>query len=166
MGSFDQTDLSSLLRVVQGDKNTSYSSKAVSLVSLPPGALLTKITTATPASHRAYTSVQVSADADIELNSDLVYCNHSCNPSVVFDMAKFEVRVVDDRPLKAGDDLTFFYPSSEWRMQQPFGCGCGAGEKCLGTVKGAEFLGEDVLRKYWLNPHIEELLSKRNGDLN
>ena len=58
-------------------------------------------------------SVQCSRDRSciIELHSDLVFCNHSCRPTLVFDMAKLEVRVADDRPLSVGDDLTFFYPT-------------------------------------------------------
>lgn len=84
-------------------------SGAVSLVSLPPGALFAKMTSATPCQQRSWTTVQSGDDgSNIELNSDLVFCNHSCRPSLVFDMGKFEVRVVDDRPLKAGDPLTFF----------------------------------------------------------
>lgn len=86
-----------------------FGSSASSLVSLPAGAVFAKITTATP-SKKAYTSVQTGRDSHIELNSDLVFCNHSCDPSLNFDMDKMEVRVVDDRPLKVGDALTFFYP--------------------------------------------------------
>ncbi|KAL4981556.1 hypothetical protein BDW68DRAFT_183372 [Aspergillus falconensis] len=134
-----------------------FGSSAISEISLPAGALFTKITAATPSS-KAYTSVQVSRDAHIELNSDLVYCNHSCDPTLNFDMGKMEVRVVDDRPLKKGDPLTFFYPSSEWEMDQPFQCTCGAGEKCKGFIKGAKGMGRKALKGYWLNEHIEELV--------
>ena len=108
--------LSELVQVQHGDGE--FSSKLVSLVALSPGAILTKIESAVPTSQRAYSSVQVSENEDIELNCDLVYCNHSCDPSVIFDMAKFEVRVVPNKSLGKGDDLTFFYPSSEWDMQQ------------------------------------------------
>lgn len=80
-------------------------------------------------------------------------------------MTKYEVRVVSERPLKRGDDITFFYPSTEWNMQQPFECNCG-GDACLGLVRGAEYLDDKSLKKYWLNSHIERLLEKRkNGDL-
>lgn len=80
-------------------------------------------------------------------------------------MTKFEVRVVDDKPLKKGDDVTFFYPSSEWNMQQPFECNCGS-DACLGLVQGAKYLDEALLKKHWLNSHIERLVEKRkNGNL-
>nr|POE81221.1 hypothetical protein CFP56_78529 [Quercus suber] len=71
-------------------------------------------------------------------------------------MHRLEVRVVDGRPLRKGEDVTFFYPSSEWDMQQPFQCNCGS-SKCVGEIKGAKYLSKDVLDRYWLNPHIEEL---------
>lgn len=113
---------------------------------------------------KAYTSVQTGANSHIELNSDLVYCNHSCNPSLNFDMGKMEVRVVDDRDLKVGDQLTFFYPSSEWDMDQPFQCNCGAGEGvCKGVIDGAKKMDRKDLEGYWLNDHIKELLQERDS---
>lgn len=145
--------LSEIVKVVHGEGD--FSSKLISLVDREPGARLCAIEGAVLVNQRAYTSVQVSEDCDMELKSDLVFCNHSCNPSVVFDTAKLEVRV-GDRPLKQGQDVTFFYPSTEWDMTQPFECNCGA-EKCLGLVRGAQHLEDGVLQRYWLNPHIRRL---------
>lgn len=148
------------LEVVPGDRP--YSSSARSLISLPAGALFARITTATPAPADTYTSVGDGVGSRIELNSDLVYCNHSCDPSLVFDMALMEVRVADGRPLQAGDALTFFYPSSEWAMVQPFRCECGAGEgRCLGWIAGASQIELAVLGRYWLNYHIQEQLGQK-----
>ncbi|KAL4924234.1 D-isomer specific 2-hydroxyacid dehydrogenase [Aspergillus undulatus] len=140
----------------------SFASGAYSLVSLPAGSLFTTITGTTPAK-KAYTSVQTGRNSHIELNSDLVYCNHSCEPSLIFDMGKMEVRVVDHRPLEKGDALTFFYPSSEWDMDQKFGCTCGSGSKCKGRIGGAKDMERSDLNGYWLNGHIEELLRERDG---
>ncbi|PYI14694.1 hypothetical protein BO99DRAFT_14343 [Aspergillus violaceofuscus CBS 115571] len=140
-----------------------FASGAYSLVSLPAGSLFCKITGTTPA-QKAYTSVQTGRDAHIELNSDLVYCNHSCAPTVDFDMHRMEVRVVADRDLQAGDPLTFFYPQSEWEMDQPFQCTCGAGARCRGVIDGAKKMEAGVLREYWLNPHIEEMVSARERE--
>jgi len=138
-----------------------FSARAVSLQSLPAGALFAKITGSTRTGQRTYASVQTGESSDIELNSDLVYSNHSCDPSTVFDMAKMEVRVVEGRPLEKGQDITFFYPSTEWDMAQPFECNCGAGNGvCIGTVRGAKYLSDEVLRRYWLNPHIERQVSQ------
>ncbi|CEL05520.1 hypothetical protein ASPCAL06638 [Aspergillus calidoustus] len=149
-----------LIRVSRSTK--AFASGAYSEVSLPAGSLFAKITTATPGT-KAYTSVQTGRDTHIELNSDLVFCNHSCTPSLNFDMHKMEVRVVDERPLSAGDALTFFYPSSEWEMDQAFQCNCGSGDKCKGLIQGAKGMSRKDLEGYWLNPHIEELLSERDA---
>jgi len=137
----------------------SFSSYGVSLVDLEAGALFTKIDTATPAPKSAYSTVQTGKDSHIELNSDLLYCNHSCDPNLVFDMSKMEVRVIDNRPLKKGDPLTFFYPSTEWDMAQTFECACGS-KKCLGMISGAKHMKRDDLRRYWLNPYIEDMLQE------
>lgn len=153
------------LKVAKGDRP--YSSAAYSLISLPAGALFAKISTATSAPADTYTSVGDGVNSRIELNSDLVYCNHSCDPSLVFDMANMEVRVADNRPLHVGDALTFFYPSSEWDMVQPFQCECGSGPgKCLGRIAGASKMDPQVLAAFWLNNHIVNQLSEkwRNDD--
>jgi len=141
-----------------------FGSRAVSLVDLPAGAVFAKITTATPAT-KAYSSVQISEMAHIELNSELVFVNHSCDPSLVFDMGRFEVRVGDGRDLKKGDELTFFYPSSEWDMAQPFDCNCGS-VKCKSVIDGSRKMDEAIVREYWLNGHIERMLDARDARKN
>lgn len=152
--------LADRLYVQRSDKP--FASGAISRVSLPPGALFARITGASIVPKQRYTTVQINRNQHIELNSDLVYCNHSCRPSVVFDMAKMEVRVVDDRPLKEGEPVTFFYPSTEWEMDQPFQCNCGAGN-CKGWIDGAKKMSREELQGYWLNDHIVELLKERDG---
>lgn len=154
-----QPDLTRLLRVEHNPG--SFTSRSVSLVNLPPGAIFARITNPTPAPV-AYSSVQASRDLHIELNCDLVYINHSCSPSLVFDMQRWEVRVSEDREggLKVGDELTFFYPSTEWSMAQPFECLCKTSE-CKGRITGARDMPREVLGKYWLNGHIEEMLAEK-----
>ncbi|TGO15877.1 hypothetical protein BPAE_0534g00010 [Botrytis paeoniae] len=148
------------LEVIKGDQP--YSSSAKSLISLPAGALFAKMASATVTEQHTYTSVATGISSRIELNSDLVFCNHSCDPSLVFDITQLEVRVVDKRPLQVGDDLTFFYPSSEWDMVQPFQCGCGAGpNKCLGYISGAKHIHAELLNRYWLNDHVRDLMDER-----
>ncbi|KAF1828032.1 hypothetical protein BDW02DRAFT_314873 [Decorospora gaudefroyi] len=153
-------DLTHLLRVEHNPG--SYTSRSVSLVNLPAGAIFARITSPTPATV-AYSSVQASRDLHIELNCDLVYINHSCKPSLVFDMERWEVRVAENGPgLKEGDELTFFYPSTEWDMAQPFECLCKA-DGCKGKITGAREMDRGVLAQYWLNKHIEDLLAERDG---
>ncbi|KAL5114329.1 hypothetical protein ACEQ8H_007804 [Pleosporales sp. CAS-2024a] len=152
-----QPDLTRLMRVEHNPG--SFASRSLSLVSLPAGAIFARITSPTPAV-AAYSSVQASRNLHIELNCDLVYINHSCKPSLVFDMARWEVRVAGDRDLKEGDELTFFYPSTEWHMAQPFECKCGQ-IGCKGTIAGAKDMDQNVLAEYWLSEHITELLQEK-----
>lgn len=55
--------------------------------------------------------------------------NHSCAPSAELALphepSRWEVRA-GPAGLKQGQDITFFYPSTEWDMAQGFECTCGA----------------------------------------
>ncbi|KAI8931719.1 hypothetical protein NX059_011362 [Plenodomus lindquistii] len=155
-----QPDLSRLLRVEHNPG--SFASRSVSLVTLPAGAIFARISSPTPATV-AYSSVQASKDLHIELNCDLVYINHSCDPTLIFDMQRWEVRVNPDREegLKEGDELTFFYPSTEWDMAQPFDCLCKS-KGCRGRISGAKDMKLGVLDEYWLNKHIEDMLAEKD----
>ncbi|KAL9045124.1 MAG: hypothetical protein Q9214_001793 [Letrouitia sp. 1 TL-2023] len=139
----------------------SYRSYATSLVSLPAGSLFTPITNHFFIPERTWPSVEAPDGRHTDLNSDLFYVNHSCAPSLEMDMTKMEARVSRYRDLREGDILTFFYPSTEWHMVQPFECFCNE-EVCLGRIVGSEQLERAKMRGYWLNPHIEERLRKEN----
>ncbi|RYP67453.1 hypothetical protein DL771_007231 [Monosporascus sp. 5C6A] len=144
----------------------SFLSWAESLVDLPAGSLFARITGVTVGGPATYSSVQAGRDLHVELHSNLLYINHSCAPTLEFDMERMEVRVAHDNDLKKGDVLTFFYPSTEWMMAQPFECWCGAGEgKCLGRVEGAAKLGSEKLRGRRLNRHIREMLKENEAGL-
>ncbi|KAI1314751.1 hypothetical protein EDD11_001766 [Mortierella claussenii] len=136
-----------------------YNSKLVACKPYAKGEIITKVEGVTSGPKR-YTSVQVGKDDHIELNSDLVFMNHSCNPTVSLDTDTMTVVAVVD--LKEGDSLTFFYPSSEWEMDQPFPCWCGA-EKCVKSIQGAKFLSKETMSRYFVTKHIQELLNER-GD--
>ena len=64
-------------------------------------------------------------------------------------------------PIRPDDEITFFYPSTEWEMANPFECECGMPE-CLGTIQGAAFIPRSVLRRYHMAEHIENLLVRRD----
>lgn len=154
-------DLSRLMRVEK--RPGAFASASYSLVSLPAGAVFARITTPTPATV-AYSSVQAGKTLHIELNCDLVYINHSCAPTLIFDMKRWEVRVNPDLEggLREGDELTFFYPSTEWSMAQPFECLCKSSE-CKRTIKGARDMRVVDLDDYWLSEHVKELLHERDA---
>ncbi|ETW79066.1 hypothetical protein HETIRDRAFT_323246 [Heterobasidion irregulare TC 32-1] len=119
---------------------------------------------------KAYSSVQCGPNSDdhIELNSDLLYVNHSCEPNVAFDlsstnMTEWQVRAL--KPIRSGEPLSFFYPSTEWDMGQPFECICGT-SSCLGQIQGAAYLSkEDLLARKFVSPWILALAAERDASL-
>jgi hypothetical protein len=100
-------------------------------------------------------SIQVGPQAHVDELGPLSYINHSCDPNTEFDAEALALRALRD--VEAGDELTFFYPSTEWDMHHPFVCHCGA-PQCVRVVAGAKYLSADVLGRYFVNPHIRDLL--------
>src|SRR5512135_2903220 len=99
-------------------------------------------------------TVQIGIDQHVEVK-ELASMNHSCNPSAILDTTRMLVFAARD--LAAGDELTFFYPSTEWEMSSPFICLCGA-RNCIHVVAGARFLPLSTLENHFLNNHIRELM--------
>jgi hypothetical protein len=111
-----------------------------------PGDILGTISRGKILSSPTYLTVQQSDTEHFMLQPEfLQYINHSCRPNVFFDLDAMQVVCV--RPVKAGDELTYFYPATEWDMAQPFDCRCGE-TNCLGTIQGARHLPKEVLRSY------------------
>lgn len=109
-----------------------------------------------------YLSVQVADDRHIHLAPEfLQYINHSCAPNVFFDTTKGEVVALRD--IAANEEITFFYPSTEWTMTQPFACFCSAAN-CLGQIQGAAHLQRQALRQYRFAEHIQQKLERALGE--
>ena len=96
-------------------------------------------------------SVQVGADRHIDGLRQLTYLNHSCAPNVFLNTTELTVNAL--RNIAAGEELSFFYPSTEWRMAEPFDCLCGTAE-CVGQIAGAEALSQSTLSRFRINEHI------------
>lgn len=97
-------------------------------------------------------SVQINETEHIILSPTyLQYLNHSCTPNVFFDTTDMVLRALRD--IKAGEELRFFYPSTEWKMTEAFECICGS-PACLGQIQGAAYLTYDSLNKYRLSQYI------------
>ncbi|PWN94018.1 hypothetical protein FA10DRAFT_264613 [Acaromyces ingoldii] len=139
-----------------------YNSCLVALKSFPKGSVIAMMSHATPSKTIRYSTVQVSETEHIELNSDLLYCNHSCSPSVHFNVSgpANTWRAEALRDIHEGDVLEFFYPSTEWDMSQPFACSCGA-KNCLSSISGAKHIPSDVLASYVVNDHIKRLKAEQ-----
>jgi hypothetical protein len=120
------------------------------------GQVIARIPAARRAPRPTYRSIQIGPDAHVEDLGDLCYLNHSCHPNCAVDTQT--LRLVAGRDIAAGEELTFFYPSTEWEMDRPFRCLCG-GPGCVGIVAGAKALPPEALRRFTLAPHIRRLLA-------
>lgn len=100
-------------------------------------------------------SVQLNEHEHVEIEgTELSFMNHSCDPSVFVNVV--QGTIVALRDLRRGDDVTFFYPSTEWKMSSPFTCKCGS-SSCLRSIAGASQLSSLQRKHYKLSPHIERL---------
>lgn len=124
-----------------------------------PGEVITSFSPAAILDEPTYLTVQVDVSKHIMLSPEhLQYINHSCDPSVFFDTYRMELVAL--KPISEGDEMTFFYPSTEWSMAQPFICNCGT-SKCLGEINGAAHIPEQILATYKLTRFIQQQLHDR-----
>jgi len=155
-------------QVVLGPEG-SFTSKLIALKDFPAGEELARLGKECQMTQdKAYTSVQFEEETvgpegrggHFELNSELVYINHSCEPNVALELpggwpglaeGKWRLRSLCD--IKKGDALAFAYFSTEWDMAQPFQCQCGS-ETCVGMIRGAKYMPQETLNKYFINAHI------------
>lgn len=99
-------------------------------------------------------TVQIDRDKHTEVGK-LSALNHSCDPNVILDTERLVM--VARRDIEKGEELFFFYPSTEWEMDAPFICLCGA-SNCIHVVAGARFLPLSTLENHFLNKHIREMM--------
>lgn len=99
-------------------------------------------------------TVQISQDKHTEVGK-LSALNHSCDPNVILDTE--HLLMIARRDIAKGEELSFFYPATEWEMDAPFICLCGA-SNCIHVVAGARFLPLSTLETHYLNRHIREMM--------
>lgn len=129
------------------------------LRSFSPGELISDFSAGTIAAEPTYLTVQVGEEKHITLVPDfLQYINHSCEPNVFFDTTLLQLVALRD--IGAGEELSFFYPSTEWEMTQSFNCYCGHAS-CIGEIRGAAYLSEEACKKYRFTDFIQHMLNKR-----
>lgn len=103
-----------------------------------------------------YLTVQIGDRQHIMLTPEYFQStNHSCDPNVLFDTENMKVIALKD--IEISEELTFFYPSTEWSMAQTFNCLCQS-KNCLKTIKGAADLPLEILTKYKLSKYIQQKL--------
>ncbi len=99
-------------------------------------------------------TIQIGPERHTDVGK-LAALNHSCDPNVILDTER--LLVFARRDIEVGDELSFFYPSTEWEMDAPFICLCGAAS-CIHVVAGARFLPLSTLEHHYLNKHIREMM--------
>lgn len=105
-------------------------------------------------------SIQIDERRHIEHHGAVAFLNHSCVPNCSIDTGG--LALVARRRIAAGDELTLYYPATEWEMAEPFACQCGAPE-CLGTIAGARYVHHDCLQHYAVSQHIRSLIAAASG---
>lgn len=126
-------------------------------VPFQPGQLIAKFEAAEVLQAPNKYTVQVDDQTHIILEPGfLQYINHSCQPNLFFDTSAMEISCL--KPIMAGDELTFFYPSTEYIMESPFNCMCGSHE-CLHTIEGAAFLSQEIIHRYKFTDFIIQKLN-------
>ena len=124
-----------------------------------PGQVICRFSAGKILGNPTYLTLQTGIKRHITLIPEfLQYTNHSCDPTAFFNTTSMEFICLS--PLQPGDELTFFYPSTEWDMAQPFSCHCGSPE-CLHVISGAAHLSPDILEKYALNEFIRQEIKRR-----
>jgi len=99
-------------------------------------------------------TVQIGTDKHTDVGK-LAALNHSCDPNVILDTEHLLMYACKD--IEKGAELSFFYPATEWEMDAPFICLCGAAN-CIHVVAGARFLPLSTLEHHYLNKHIREMM--------
>ncbi len=108
-----------------------------------------------------YLTVQTGDNQHIILQPEfLQYINHSCSPNVFFDTSAMQLIALKE--IQPGDELLFFYPSTEWDMAQPFDCFCGT-TQCMHRIQGAAHLTDEQAMHYRLTQFIQQKIQNRSA---
>ena len=134
------------------------------LRSYQPGEVISVFTAGTISAKPTYLTVQVDLNKHITLQPEfLQYINHSCNPNVFFNTTTMQLIALSK--IEAEEEITFFYPSTEWKMAQSFQCYCGY-KNCIGEIKGAAFLSPQIISQYRVTNFINKQLAPKTARKN
>jgi hypothetical protein len=130
-----------------------------SVVDFQPGDIVCEFGAAAILPAPSPLTVQVGFNEHIYLQPGVLqYINHSCSPNIFFDLATFKAICL--REINKGDELFYFYPSTEWEMAEPFQCLCGSPD-CLGRIAGAAYLSKDAIQNYRFSDFIHHQLNNK-----
>ncbi|MBI5858319.1 MAG: SET domain-containing protein-lysine N-methyltransferase [Sphingobacteriales bacterium] len=127
--------------------------------SFKPGDVIATFSAGTISAEPTYLTVQIGIRKHITLDPEfLQYINHGCDPNVFFNTTTMEVTAL--KHISVNEEMTFFYPSTEWKMAQSFACYCGS-HRCLEKIRGAAYLSPEVQSQYRFTDFIQQQLAKR-----
>jgi hypothetical protein len=149
--SGDSFNSAASIRIEQS-QNPRYGTRCVASRSLRRGETIVRLSGAL--TRQSYRTIQIDKHRHLEEPQILAFLNHSCRPTVLVDTRRLSVFAATD--IAAGEQLTFFYPSTEWEMVRPFICLCGSAQ-CLHYIAGARHLSLGTLDRYFINIHIRQL---------
>jgi hypothetical protein len=139
------------------EDNVSLAKSLHSIITFNAGDIICSFGAAAILRTPTYLTVQTGIDEHIHLKPEfLKFTNHSCEPNVFFNTATMQFEALKD--IRPGDEFTFFYPSTEWDMAQPFECACGS-TSCLKHISGASHMNTSILKQYRLTTFIEQQLA-------
>lgn len=141
------------------EHNLSLAKSLHSLDHFYTGDVICKFKAAAILKKPTYLTVQTGLDEHIHLKPEfLKFTNHSCDPTVFFDTSLMQFVALKE--IMPGDEFTFFYPSTEWKMAQPFECLCGS-DLCLKHIAGAAEMDVEILKRYRLTGFIQQQLAAK-----
>ena len=128
-------------------------------VAFQPGEIITGFRISRLLPNPTRHSIQYNASKHMLIAPEFLrLTNHSCDPNITIHTRDLYVKAV--RPIEPGDELVYFYPSTEWSMAEPFQCCCES-PRCLIHIRGAAYLPMHVLAGYYLNDHIKALIGNQ-----
>ena len=142
-----------MLNLVHG--GSAYGARLITDQAFRRGDVIYRVTGYRITDRPTFQTIQIGRDTHIEELGVIAYLNHSCQPNTIIDVARLEV--IAARDIAPGEELTFFYPTTEWEMDRPFICLCGA-PQCVRLVAGAKYLSVDTLSRYFVNQHIRDMI--------
>ena len=144
----------SFAEVIQN--NTSRQKSLHALVPFKKGDMISRFSAGNIFETPNYLTVQTGTKRHITLLPQfLQYINHSCSPNVFFNTTTMELIALKD--ILPNEEFSFFYPSTEFDMAQPFICFCGS-KNCLQNINGAKHIPEQLLNNYRLSDFIQQEL--------
>jgi len=99
-------------------------------------------------------TLQIDADAHLEVDPPGRFVNHSCDPNCG---VREGLTLVALRDIAAGEEVTFDYAMTEAEME-PMSCLCGS-EKCRGTIAGYRALTPAQRGRYneWISDYLRNV---------